>query len=45
MGDFKVESIKKGALKSDVTVAFRDGGTRIFEAGKGQDLDEFASSL
>ena len=44
-GDFKVESIKKSMLKSDITLSFSDGGLRTFEAAKGQNLEEFQQSL
>lgn len=44
-GDFRVESIKKGMLKSDLTLAFNDGGLRDFELAKGQNTDEFENAL
>lgn len=44
-GDFTVESIDKGMLKSDMTIKFSDGGSRTFELAKGQNLDEFKNAL
>lgn len=45
VGDFKVDSAKKGMLKTDVTLSFKDGGLKTFELAKGQNLDDFTKSL
>ena len=44
-GDFKVHEIKKGTLKSDLTIEFSDNGMRSFDLAKGQDYNEFQNSL
>jgi len=45
IGEIKADNVRKGMLKSDMTLAFSDGGRRTFELAKGQNIDEFVAAL
>jgi hypothetical protein len=44
-GDFKIEKFEKGKLSGSLVLIFADGGRRVFDVPKGNDLDAFQAVL
>ena len=45
LGDVTVEDYKKGRMISKVTLSFKDGGKKTYDALKGNDIDAFIAAI